>query len=376
MKVLHIIGGGDVGGAKIAVLSLVKELSKHIEVKLISLRPGQFSDEARAMGIDVDIIKTGNIFKDIKILIDLIKTGNYKIIHSHGAKANLYAVVARYFTHLPIVTTVHSDYRLDYLHNIFKRMSFGVINMVALRFIDYHIGVSKNFKDMLVSRKFDPSRVFTVYNGINFDEQLKDYSRADFAKKYNITLSDDDIVVGILARLHPVKGISTFVKAAREVLNNTSGVKFIIGGDGDERKALERKVEAYGISENVLFIGWVDDKYEFMSSIDINVLTSLSESFPYVILEGTRLKKATISTDVGGISDLIDSGLNGFLFTPKDYQTLAGDILTLVKNPGLRIEIGQQIYEKASSLFSLENMCKTQLGIYDKILTNEQQTRG
>lgn len=66
MKVVHIIGGGDVGGAKTHMLYLLRELSRHMEVKLISLRPGVFADDARALGIDVTVVKSANIFSDIR----------------------------------------------------------------------------------------------------------------------------------------------------------------------------------------------------------------------------------------------------------------------------------------------------------------------
>lgn len=64
MKVLHLIGGGDVGGARVHVLSLINELSKYIDVKIISFRPGMFSDDARAMGIDIEVVKSGNVVRD------------------------------------------------------------------------------------------------------------------------------------------------------------------------------------------------------------------------------------------------------------------------------------------------------------------------
>lgn len=368
MKVLHLIGGGDVGGAKSHVLSLVKELGKHIEVKLISFRPGPFADDAKAMGINVEVVKTGSIVKDVKRVLEIINTEGYEILHSHGAKANMISVIAKRFMRLPTVTTVHSDYRLDYLQSIFKRLSFGVINTVALRFIDYYIGVSKNFKEMLVKRKFDPELIFTVYNGIDFDTPVQEYSKSDFLKKYNLTnINEDDIIVGILARLDPVKGLGVFLNAAKLVLKRHPGVKFVIAGDGKERKSLEKKAVSLGIRKSVYFLGHINDPYNCINALDINLLTSLSESFPYVILEGARLKKATISSNVGGISDLIESGNNGFLFNPGDHRTLADYITLLVENDSLRKEMGEKLFEKSFAQFSLRNMCKTQLEIYNAI---------
>lgn len=368
MKVLHLIGGGDVGGAKVHVLTLVKELSKHIDVKIISFRHGAFAEDARDMGIDIEVVKTGSILSDVKKVVSIVKKGGYQLIHSHGAKANMIALFVKKFSKLPTVTTVHSDYQLDYMHSLFKRLTFGTINAVALRFIDYYVGVSNNFKEMLIERNFNPARIYTVYNGMDFDQPLKNYSRETLCDKYHLQLTDDDILVGIAARLYPVKGIDTLIEAAKLVIEKNPAIKFLIGGDGEQRKFLEQKAEALGVTGNVFFLGWLDDPYELMSCIDISVLTSISESFPYSVLEGARFGKATISSRVGGIPDLIDQGVNGYLFEPGDYVKLAEYILELAGNKEKRMEMGERILEKASSHFSLRSMCQTQLSIYTSVL--------
>jgi polysaccharide pyruvyl transferase CsaB len=371
MKVLHLIGGGDVGGAKVHVLSLVKELSKHIDVKIVSLRSGMFADDARSMGLDVEVVRSGNFAADIKKVVEIIDKGGYQIIHSHGSKANMFSIISKRFTKLPTVTTVHSDYKLDYMHNILKRLSFGSINTIALRYIDYYIGVSDNFKNMLISRKFNPEKIFVVYNGIDFSKPTKGHNRSSFSDKYNLQLNKSDVVVGILARLYPVKNIGTLLKAAKVALKHNPKLKFVIGGDGEDRKHLEEMASALGISDKVFFLGWIYDPDELMSVLDINVLTSISESFPYSILEGAKFKKATISSNVGGIPDLISHGINGYLFNPGDYLRLADYIVELSFNHKKRNEMGEKLYNIARVKFSISNMCKTQLDIYSSILQKE-----
>ena len=372
MKILHIIGGGDVGGAKIHVLSLVRQLSTYTDIKIVSLRKGVFSKEAAEMGLNVEVVHSGNIFKDIKTVIDIIKKGKAQILHSHGAKANVFSVLCRLFLGIPNVTTVHSDYKLDYMQNIFKRLFFGTSNAIALRNIKYHIGVSTNFKKMLIDRRFNPTNIFTVYNGMDFDEPIENYTRLSFNQKFKTNLSDSDIVIGVLARLHPVKGLPTLLRAAKEVLKHSPTVKFLIGGDGEQRVQLEWTAKILGISDSVIFVGWVDNSTEFMSIVDINVMTSISESFPYTILEAARVKKPTISTNVGGIPDLIDHGKNGYLFTPGDHMRLSELLLELISDKPKMLEMGENIYFKAKTDFSLESMFESQISIYEEILKREQ----
>ena len=364
MKVVHLIGGGDVGGAKIHVLSLVKELSKNIKVKIIALREGSFSKEAREMGLDIEVIRSKNFVKDVFDIIKIIKNGDYDFIHAHGAKANLFAVICKMFIKACVVTTVHSDYKLDYLQSFIKQYTYGIINSIALRFINFYVAVSGNFKYMLINRDFPVDNIYTVYNGIDFKESTEGYYKDETMKKYNVIVDKQDVLVGILARLHPVKDIPTFLDAAREVLKVRKNVKFIIGGDGEQKELLLNYAKRIGIIDNVLFIGFVDNPYEFMNMLDINVLTSLSESFPYSILEGTKLKKATISTNVGGIFDLIDHNENGYLFDVGDYKTLAKYIINLIDDSAKREKFGNDLYEKAKREFSLEKMGEAQLNIY------------
>jgi polysaccharide pyruvyl transferase CsaB len=368
MRVVHIIGGGDVGGAKTHMLYLLKELSRHMEVKLISLRPGAFADDAAALGIDVVVVKSANIFADIKKVKKIIFDGKYDIVHSHGAKANIFSLAASRWAGLPTVTTVHSDYRLDYMHSFPKRITIGLVNSVALRFIKNHIAVSSNFREMLISRNFDPLDIYVLYNGMDFSEPAVEYSRKKLLEKYKLDIPDDNVIVGIAARLYPVKSIETIVRAAHIVKTRNPKVKFLIGGDGEDRKMLETLTAELGLKDTVFFLGWQDDPNEIMSSIDISVLTSISESFSYSILEGARFKKATISTRVGGIPDLIENGKNGFLFEPGDVNRFAELILELAADSSKRTEMGQRLYEKALAQFSVESMGRTQIEIYKSIL--------
>lgn len=371
MKIVHLIGGGDTGGAKTHVLYLLKELSRHMEVKLISLRPGVFADEAREMGIDVTVVKSRNIFSDIRKVTEIICQGNYDIVHSHGAKANMFSLAARRKTGLPTVTTVHSDYRLDYMHSLSKRLTIGLINTFALRFMHNHIAVSNNFRDMLIDRKFNPLDIYVLYNGMDFSIPTAKYSRTRLIDKYRLNIEEDHIIVGIAARLYPVKSIETIVRTARLVKDKNPKVKFLIGGDGEDRKRLEALTASLDLKDTVVFLGWLEDPNELMSSIDISVLTSISESFPYSILEGARFKKATISTRVGGIPDLIEHGKNGYLFEPGDVERFAELILELAEDGEKQTAMGELLYEKALNEFSVESMAKTQTGIYTGILEKQ-----
>ncbi len=369
MKVCHIIGGGDVGGAKTHVLSLVAQLHKNIDVLLISLREGEFADDAIAMGIPTKVIRNGNMLKDVAELKKIINDGGFDVVHCHGAKANVIGTMLRRKCKVPVVTTVHSDWRLDYMGNAVKKYTFGMLNTIALRLLDGHIGVTDNFADMLIDRGFDPYNVHVIYNGIDFSYEPKPKcSREEFLKSYGIPADEDTIVCGIAARLHPVKDIATIVRAFAKLSDICPKLYLIIGGDGEQREYLTKLVQENKLSDRIIFAGWVSDMDTFLNAIDINLLSSLSESFPYSVLEAVRSDCTMVVSSVGGMPILIDHGANGLLFKPQAVDELAAHLEYLYKNPDVRRDMAKKLLEKASRLYSLDKMVKDQIEIYSNVL--------
>jgi hypothetical protein len=121
------------------------------------------------MGIEVSVLYEKNPLNEYKKLTKLIKEGGYDIIHCHGARGNMMGALMKKTTGLPVVTTVHSDYRLDYMGRPLARVSYGVINTLSLRYLDYRIGVSDPVTEMLIDRGFSPHKLFTIYNGPDFN---------------------------------------------------------------------------------------------------------------------------------------------------------------------------------------------------------------
>ena len=115
MKVIHLISGGDSGGAKTHVLSLLKNLNQTITAQLVCFRDGPFAEEARALGIPTMICGGNHIFRIRRQLAAYIHREGYQVIHCHGSRANMIGALLRGVTGLPVVTTVHSDYRIDYM---------------------------------------------------------------------------------------------------------------------------------------------------------------------------------------------------------------------------------------------------------------------
>ncbi|MCF6460445.1 glycosyltransferase family 1 protein [Clostridium sp. Cult3] len=369
MKVLHLISGGDTGGAKTHIISLVKELNKLIDAKVICFIRDTFYYDALEAGINIEVFeqKKRSDMSVIGRLEDEINREGYDIIHCHGARANFIAMFLKNKVKKPMLTTIHSDYKLDFKDNFYKRIVYTAINSIALKSFDYYIAISNTFKEMMESRGFKGDKIFTVYNGIDLESHMDYVPKEEFLERYDIP-GRGKLIVGIIARLDAVKDHETFIKAANKVIQKRKDVIFLIAGTGNDERRLKLLVEEMGIGDYIYFLGYVEDQYSFFNTIDVNVLTSISESFPYVILEGARLKKTVISTNVGGINQLIKNGYNGWLIDVGDSNALAEKIIFLMENQEDIKTMGENLYESVRQNFSSKNMAEEHHKIYKQIL--------
>ena len=375
MKVIHLISGGDSGGAKTHVHSLLQNLTRTIDVTMVCFMEGPFAQEARELGIRTVVLPGRNLLRTYHTLKRMIREEGYEIIHCHGARGNMMGALLRRATGLPVVTTVHSDYRLDYLGRPFSRLSYGTINTIALRLLDYRIGVSDAMTDLLISRGFDPDKLFTIYNGIDFTPRTPALGRAEYFRSVGLDADEDSVVVGIAARLNPVKDIGTLVRGFARAHQTCPKLRLLIAGDGEQMDMLKKLSAELGVERQVCFAGWITDTDSFYHAIDINTLTSLSETFPYSLTEGARAALPTVASRVGGVPYLIEHGIHGLLFEAGDAEGLARYLVSLAQDPTLREHLGQRLYQRAKADFSLESTLERQLTIYRTILRRQERKK-
>ena len=374
MKVIHLISGGDTGGAKTHVHSLLQNLSRGMDITLVCFRDGPFAREAAELGIETRVC-SGGFFSALREVRRMIAEEGFELVHTHGSRANLAGAILRSTCGRPVVSTIHSDYRLDYMGRPLAAATYGVLNVLALRRIKYHVGVSDAMRDLLISRRFPRETTFAIYNGLDFSREPKRHDRAAFCARVGANVAPGDIVVGAAARLDPVKDLATLVRGFAAAREGHPELKLIIAGEGPERPALEALAEELGVRGAVTLAGWLDDMEEFYSALDINSLSSLSETFPYALTEGASYRLPTVASAVGGIPRLIEDGKTGFLFAPGDWEKLGARLAQLASDPGLRERLGAAVHERAAREFSVEATCREQRAVYEEILEREARGR-
>lgn len=370
MKIMHLISGGDVGGAKTHVISLLEELSRDHEVELVCFVEGPFAQEAREKGINTRVLKKRGLYHVARNLKIYLKNKQFDILHCHGSKANVVSMLMGKAS-CPILSTIHSDPRLDYMGRPLANWTIGLLNRFALRRRDGWVAVSDAMKERMAGRGYDAGRMEVIYNGVAFPKKLTNRPRQEYLRGLGLDWDERCVIYGIAARIDPVKDMTTLVKAFARTVAECPNARLLIAGIGDQEKEIKELAQTLCPAGTVHFAGWVSDMNSFYHALDVNMLTSISETFSYAITEGARMRCATICTPVGGLPKVVIDGETGYLVNVGDDEGMAQRMIALARDPKLRAQLGGAIYDKVRSEFSAEAMGKRQVEIYRSFLTRK-----
>lgn len=284
-----------------------------------------------------------------------------------------------------LVATVHSTWKGE--NEGLKHESFLELNANEkivrscnhiLRFFEYGllkrsdeiIAVSKyTKKELLESYDLNANKINVIYNGVDVNK-FKPSNNKNKIKK-ELGLSADKIILYV-GRLYCRKGLPTLLMAAPLILRKFKNVKFVIsgkgfGGEEDRFRAFANRLK---VGENVTFIGYFPDEElpKLYQAADIFVLPSVYENMPFALLEAMATALPVVTTNVGGIPEVVQEGKNGLLFNPLDFQGLAEKVLYLLENPAFASEIGFFGRKTVKEKFDWRHIVKQVLKVYDKVL--------
>lgn len=294
-------------------------------------------------------------------LKSLIESDNVKLIHSHKMGSNFWGVLLGALWRLPTVSHIHGQ--------VYNWTNF-VINYFIGRLSSKLITVSNFEKKGLLTQNISPIKIVTIYNGLDPSRfQIK--PNPDL--KIKLGLEPSAHVVGISAALRKEKKHETFLLAAREILKQRKDVNFLILGEGIRKSELESLASELGIRNNCIFTGFVKNIPEILSIIDIGVLTSEREGLPLTLLEYMASSKPIVSTNVGGVGEVIKEGVNGFLVAHGDYKKLADRINLLLDNKSLALILGNNGLSILKERFSEDIMISKIVDLYDELVNIKKQ---
>jgi hypothetical protein len=180
--------------------------------------------------------------------------------------------------------------------------------------------------------------------------------------------SDDEVVITHVSNFRPVKRVQDLVYAMKLVVKAAPNARLLLVGDGPDRGPVERLVDQLGLRRNVTLTGFRSDVPNLMRCSDIAVLSSESESAPLTLLEAMSSGLPMVATSVGGIPEIVESGVDGVIVPPKHPEVLAEAIIPLVRDPELRKRIGQNAREKILRSYTSEKVVNAYLDTYRSVM--------
>jgi len=379
IKILHIITRLDSGGSSTNTIETVARLDKtKYDVTLIS---GRTFDPKGDILQNLQVKKIRYVFINNLIrpihpwhdliaflkLIRVINKGKYDIVHTHTSKAG---ILGRWAARLAgvkhIVHTPHGHIFYGYFNPVVTRI-FIIIERWTAAITQKIITLTKRGKEEHIQFKIAPPEKFIpIYSGIDIEElKRKSDDGLDIKKSWGFPL--DAVVFGVVARLDPVKGIQYLVEAMVKVIKAFPNSRLLIVGDGTERQAIEDKICGLDLQNHIILTGHREDVAELLQAMDIFVLPSLNEGMGRVILEAMVYAKPVIATRTGGIPELVQDGVNGFLVTPAQSDELADAMIKCAVNPTLARQLGEHGKARVKDMFSLDIMVKKIEQLYNEL---------
>ena len=326
-----------VGGTEIATYNIAKHLSENChDVHVITSLDKGMQEVSSEFGFKVHRLSYNKINRFLKVIqfwykiffrIYRIKPD---IVHIQAVGNGMPAFFAKLVFKVPYV--VWGQGNDVYLSWPFKK----AISKIVLSNADFVIALTDHMKEKMQEICMRPVKV--ISNGIDIKKFHSDKKRESIS----------ELTIMFVGRLDPIKGVKYLIQAM-SIVKNYQNIKLIVIGDGEEKKELKELVSMLNLSDCVYFTGLIDNEKipEYMSQADIFVLPSLSEGFPVASLEAMASGLPIVATNVGGLPDIIEDGVNGYLVEPRNPVQLAEKITLLLKDNDLRLNISKANREKA-----------------------------
>ena len=362
MKVLHVNAGLENGGGLSHIVNLLTEAKQEgKDFDLLTLAEGPVAEAARKRGINTHVLGASSRYDlaSLRKLIRFINNGHYDIVHTHGARANLFLSLMHKKIGATWCITVHSDPYLDFEGRGILGSIFTKLNIHALRKADCVFAVTERFARLLIDKaQVDKNKVHVIYNGIFF------HNDSEIPAKYEHTYFN---IINV-ARTEKVKGQELLLKAVKQL--DDQHIRLHIAGDGSQLEPLKALTRQLNMAPQVTFHGFMTHHQlsGLYKRIDLAVLTSYSESFPLVLLEATDNLIPILSTDVGDIHKMIPGPEYGFIAKTGDIDSIAREIKIAVNKSNKELRTMANTEKRyAEEHFSVKNQLTAIEQVYQSL---------
>lgn len=363
IRVLQIIPNFGYGGAEMLVKDLLlAQDTQKLEMAACSLYPfsaTSIEEEIHEKNLTVFYLdkELGPDPRMVKRLYDTFMRFKPHVIHTHRY-AIRYTLIPSILCQIPV--------KIHTIHNIARKevdLAGRIIHFLAFRLFNYKpIGISKIISESAMDY-YKIDNIPYIYNCIPTDKYINNNNM-----KLNIRLSlnfdDDSLVIIHVGRFFPQKNHRLLIESFSRVLLKINNVKLVMVGDGDLRPEMEGIVNRNGLNNHIKFLGVRKDIADLLSASDIFVLSSDWEGLPLTVIEAMAAGKPVIATAVGGVPELIEDNINGYLVKPGDIDSLAHAIIKMAGDREGSRKMGEIGQKMAREKFDIGIMAKAYENLY------------
>lgn len=363
INLLQLVNGFAIGGGERKLLELTRCLDrKKYNIIVCSVgQGGPLQAEFEKLGLKVYVFPKKHKF-DVSLIIKvarLMKKERIDIVQMTLFYAEIIGALSALLARVKIKISWEV-----YTHS--RKLRHLLAYRLIYKIVDVVVTVSENTKRIIVKeRRIDPTKVITIHYGVD----LKRFDRLDGRhKRDELNLSQDHLILGVIARLTDQKGHIYLIQAAPRIVKEFPEVRFVFAGNGPLRQSLEDKINSLGLNSHFIFLGFRADVKELLNAFDIFVLPSLFEGLPNVVLEAMACSKPVVATSVAGTPEAVADGITGFLVPSRNSAALAKALIRLLKDRNLINNMGKEGRRRVETYFSLESQIEEFQHLYEQLL--------
>lgn len=298
----------------------------------------------------------------LKKLVAFGKENRIDIFHSHGYKPDLLTFFAARFFPVRLVSTLHGWVERSPRHRLYKRLDLAVVKK-----FDHLIAVSHPIERQLLAAGIDAGRVSLIPNSVEMEESVGE-GKEESEPLDKLGLSATGPLIGMVGRLDGEKNPGLLLESLPRLREEFPDLSCVFLGEGELRTELIRRAAELKIGSAAIFPGYRRDVRAIIPRLDVVVFPSHREGIPIALLEAMALRRAVVSTAVGGIPDVIEDGVNGLLIPSGDSAALVRSVSKLLKYQSLRRRLGEAAAALIEREYTAGRMVSRVGAVYEKVI--------
>ena len=332
---------------------------------LICPEPGPFVERMEKRGVETHLVLLAPLFNPFALwrLTRLLVRERVTILQTHGARANFYGRIAGRLAGVPvIISTVHNSLK-DYEVRSLRRGLYAFLLRLTLPIVHRIICVSNaNRRDVIEECPASAAKLRTVYNGVDPSAFPSQPDRKRVREELGITPGP---VLVMIARLTEQKGHRYLLQTIPSLLKTWPQLCCVFVGEGELHDALRCMAVDLAAARACRFMGVREDIADVLAAADVVVLPSLSEGFPFVLLEALAMGCPVVASRVNGVPELIEDHTTGLLVPPRDPQALEAAIREILSDPTAASRMGAVGRAVVRERFTVNRMVADTTAIFD-----------